>query len=131
MTGRDRGRSMTLIDHIGFEVGDLARSAPFYDAVLFAVGARRMLESPHAIAYGLTGPELWLTSRGGGPAPPYGHVAVHARGRVAVDEAHAAGLRAGGRDDGAPGPRPRYGERCYAAYLRDPEGLRVEIVTRG
>jgi catechol 2,3-dioxygenase-like lactoylglutathione lyase family enzyme len=119
---------MTLLDHVGYEVTDLARSGVFYDAVLFAVGARRMLESDLAIAYGLNGPELWITARTV-PAAAYGHVAVRARGRIAVDAAHAAGLRAGGRDDGRPGPRPRYGERYYAAYLRDPDGLRVEIVS--
>jgi catechol 2,3-dioxygenase-like lactoylglutathione lyase family enzyme len=128
MTAR-RGAGMTLLDHIGLEVSDLAKSAPFYDAVLFAVGARRMVESPHAVAYGLSGPELWLTARQ--PPALFGHVAVRARGRIAVDEAHAAGLRAGGTDDGPPGPRPAYGERYYAGYLRDPDGLRVEIVSEG
>jgi catechol 2,3-dioxygenase-like lactoylglutathione lyase family enzyme len=39
-------------------------------------------------------------------------------------------MACGGTDEGAPGPRPRYGPRAYAAYLRDPDGLRVEVVTR-
>jgi hypothetical protein len=56
---------------------------------------------------------------------------VQATGRVAVDAAHAAGLGAGGTDDGPPGPRPQYGQRYYAAYLRDPDGLRVEVVAGG
>jgi catechol 2,3-dioxygenase-like lactoylglutathione lyase family enzyme len=119
-----------VIDHVGFEVSDLARSAPFYDAILYSLGARRMLESPHAIAYGINGPHLWIVVRGRPPAAGYGHVALHASGKAAVDAAHAAGLAAGGADDGAPGPRPNYGRRCYAAYLRDPDGLRVEIVSR-
>ena len=67
--------------------------------------------------------------RGRPPAPGYGHVALGASGRAAVDAAHAAGLAAGGADDGAPGPRPDYGPRYYAAYLLDPDGLRVEVVT--
>ena len=41
-----------MIDHVGFEVSDLARSARFYDAVFFALGVRRMIDSEHAIAYG-------------------------------------------------------------------------------
>ncbi|MBA2765658.1 MAG: VOC family protein, partial [Solirubrobacterales bacterium] len=45
-----------------------------------------------------------------------------------VQAAHAAGLAAGGADDGPPGPRPAYGPRYYAAYLRDPDGLVVEVV---
>ena len=53
-----------------------------------------------------------------------------ANGKAAVDAAYAGGLGNGGTDDGAPGMRPQYGERYYAAYLRDPDGLRVEVVSR-
>ena len=119
-----------MIDHIGYEVSDLSRSARFYDAILYALGARRMFESPHAVAYGVNGPQVWIVVRGRLPAPGYGHVALQASGKAAVDAAHAAGLAAGGSDDGAPGPRPTYGRRYYAAYLRDPDGLRVEVVSR-
>jgi catechol 2,3-dioxygenase-like lactoylglutathione lyase family enzyme len=119
-----------LVDHIGFEVADLPRSARFYDAIFFSLGARRMLDSEHAIAYGVTGPELWIVVRGRRPGPGYGHVALRASGKAAVDAAHAAGLANGGTDDGPPGPRPRYGRRCYAAYMRDPDALRVEVVSR-
>jgi catechol 2,3-dioxygenase-like lactoylglutathione lyase family enzyme len=119
-----------VLDHVGFEVRDLARSARFYDAVLHALGARRMFATAHAIAYGVDEPQLWVVTRGLAPAPGYGHVALRASGRVAVDAAHAAGLAHGGADDGAPGPRPQYGDGCYAGYLRDPDGLRVELVSR-
>jgi catechol 2,3-dioxygenase-like lactoylglutathione lyase family enzyme len=119
-----------MIDHIGFEVSDLPRSARFYDAIFFALGARRMFESEHAVAYGINGPEFWIVVRGRAPAPGYGHVALHASGKAAVDAAHRAGLANGGADDGAPGQRPRYGRRYYAGYLRDPDGLRVEVVSR-
>jgi catechol 2,3-dioxygenase-like lactoylglutathione lyase family enzyme len=119
-----------MIDHIGFEVADLARSARFYDAIFRALGARRMLDSPHAIAYGVNDPELWIVVRGRPPAAGYGHVALRASGKAAVDAAYAGGLANGGEDDGPPGMRPQYGRRYYAAYLRDPDGLRVEVVSR-
>jgi catechol 2,3-dioxygenase-like lactoylglutathione lyase family enzyme len=119
-----------VIDHVGFEVADLERSARFYDAVLYALGARRVFESPQAVAYGVNGPDVWIVVRGREPAPGYGHVALAASGKVAVDAAHQAGLANGGEDDGPPGPRPNYGRRYYAAYLRDPDGLRVEVVSR-
>ena len=119
-----------MIDHIGFEVSDLARSARFYDALLFVLGARRMFESEHAVAYGINGPLLWIVVRGREPGPGYGHVALQATGRAAVDAAYRAGLANGGSDDGPPGPRPQYGRGCYAAYLRDPDSLRVEVVSR-
>ena len=119
-----------MIDHIGFEVAELERSARFYDAVFYALGARRMHESEHAVAYGLNAPTIWLVVRGIMPGPSYGHLALQASGKAAVDAAHAAGLANGGRDDGSPGQRPQYGRRYYAGYLRDPDGLRVEVVSR-
>jgi catechol 2,3-dioxygenase-like lactoylglutathione lyase family enzyme len=120
-----------MIDHVGFEVSDLHRSGRFYDAVFYALGARRMFESPHAVAYGINHPQVWIVVRHRPPAPGYGHLALQASGRAAVDAAHAAGLAFGGSDDGSPGTRPQYGRRYYAAYLRDPDGLRVEVVSRG
>lgn len=119
-----------MIDHVGFEVSELSRAAQFYDAVFHALGGRRTYESERAIAYGINGPLVWIVVRALPPAPGYGHLALHASGKAAVDAAHAAGLAAGGSDDGAPGERPQYARRYYAAYLRDPDGLRVEVVSR-
>jgi catechol 2,3-dioxygenase-like lactoylglutathione lyase family enzyme len=121
---------VAVIDHIGYEVTDLARSARFYDVVLYALGGRRMFESEHAIAYGVNEPSLWIVTRGRLPGPGYGHLALSASGKAAVDAAYRAGLENGGRDDGLPGPRPQYGRRYYAAYMLDPDGLRVEVVSR-
>jgi catechol 2,3-dioxygenase-like lactoylglutathione lyase family enzyme len=119
-----------MIDHVGFEVSDLAQSARFYDAVFGALGARRLLASEHAVAYGATSPVIWIVVRGRRPGPAYGHTALQAAGKAAVDAAYSAGMASGGRDDGPPGFRPQYGEGTYAAYLLDPDGLRVEIVSR-
>jgi catechol 2,3-dioxygenase-like lactoylglutathione lyase family enzyme len=118
-----------MIDHIGFEVSDLEKSASFYDAVLYALGARRLLASEQAVAYGVDTPIVWIVVRGRPPSPGYGHVALRASGKAAVDAAYRAGVANGGSDDGRPGLRRQYGERCYAAYMRDPDGLRVEVVS--
>jgi catechol 2,3-dioxygenase-like lactoylglutathione lyase family enzyme len=119
-----------MIDHIGFEVTDLARTSRFYDAVFYALGARRMFESAEAVAYGINTPLVWFVIRGRAPGAGYGHLAVQASGKAAVDGAYRAGIANGGSDDGAPGQRPQYGRRYYAAYLRDPDRLRVEVVSR-
>jgi catechol 2,3-dioxygenase-like lactoylglutathione lyase family enzyme len=119
-----------MIDHVGYEVAELERSTRFYDAVFFALGARRMFETEHAVAYGTDSPLVWIVVRGRPPAPGYGHVALRASGKAAVDAAYRAGLDNGGIDDGPPGPRPQYGQGTYAAYMHDPDGLRVEIVSR-
>jgi catechol 2,3-dioxygenase-like lactoylglutathione lyase family enzyme len=123
-----------VLDHLGFEVSDLARSARFYDALFGRLGIRRVHEGPSAIAYGSHEPRFWIVARGRPPAPGYGHVAIAAVGKAAVDAAYAAGRAAGGSDDGAsgaPAVRPQYGPRYYAAYLLDPDGLRVEVVAGG
>jgi catechol 2,3-dioxygenase-like lactoylglutathione lyase family enzyme len=118
-----------VIDHVGLEVGDLARSAAFYDALVHPLGGRRIFDSPGAIAYGLDDARLWIVARGRRPAPGYGHVALSASGRAAVIAAYEAALAAGGRDVGAPGARQQYGPRYFSAYVLDPDGLRVEVVT--
>jgi len=119
-----------VIDHIGFEVADLGRTAAFYDPVFFALGGRRMVDSERAVAYGINAPVVWFTMRGLDSGSGYGHLALRASGKVAVDAAHAAGLAHGGAEHGPPGLRPQYGRRYYAAYLTDPDGLRVEFVAR-
>jgi catechol 2,3-dioxygenase-like lactoylglutathione lyase family enzyme len=119
-----------MLDHVGLEVADLARSARFYDAVMFALGGRRIVSGEHAVAYGRNGPELWIVARGQAEPAGSGHVALAATGRAAVEAAYAAGTENGGTDDGPPGPRPQYGASTYAAYLRDPDGLRLEVVSR-
>ena len=119
-----------MIDHVGFEVSDLARSARFYDAVFEALGARRMYESEHAVAYGINGPVVWIVVRGREPGPGYGHMALGASGKAAVDAAHTAGLAKRWQRRRAAGPPSPVRARYYAAYLRDPDGLRVEVVSR-
>jgi catechol 2,3-dioxygenase-like lactoylglutathione lyase family enzyme len=118
-----------MLHHVGLEVSDLESSTRFYDAVFYALGARRVHETPAAVAYGTVEPRFWIVARGRRAATDYGHVALQAHGKAAVEAAHAAGLAHGGRDEGSPGRRPQYGNTTYAAYLRDPDGFRVEVVS--
>lgn len=118
-----------MFSHIALEVADLGRSAAFYDPLLHSLGGRRMFEADGAIAYGRIDPRFWIVARGRTHSGEWGHLALTATGRAAVDAAHAAGLANGGTDDGAPGPRPQYGSRYYAGYLRDPDGHRIEIAS--
>jgi len=46
-----------------------------------------------------------------------------------IDAFHAAALQAGGLSDGAPALRPQHGDGYYAAFIRDPDGNRIEAVT--
>jgi catechol 2,3-dioxygenase-like lactoylglutathione lyase family enzyme len=119
-----------VIDHISHEVRDLEASAQFYDAVFYALGARRMVSPEGTVAWGTDSPIFQISPAANGGPPERGHVALRAAGRAAVLAAWEAGVGAGGSDAGAPAARPADGIRCYAAHLRDPDGLRVELVCR-
>lgn len=121
-----------LLDHASITVTDLDRCGSFYDAVLAALGIERAWRRGDRIRYGERGaPGETFVSIVHAPAAPAGgprHWAFRAADRRAVDDFHAAGLAAGGVDDGAPGLRPAYHERYYAAFLLDPDGNRIEAV---
>jgi catechol 2,3-dioxygenase-like lactoylglutathione lyase family enzyme len=125
-----------MIDHTGIGVSDVARSAAFYDAVLAALGLRRVIELPEkggsdAVGYGVDYPVFWIDRFHAHSVKQ--HTAFVARSRAAVDAFYAAGLKAGGTDNGAPGLREHkgYPPGYYAAFVLDPDGNNMEAVYRG
>jgi catechol 2,3-dioxygenase-like lactoylglutathione lyase family enzyme len=121
-----------MIDHISVGVGDLERSARFYEATLAPLGLSRLVTRPRTVGFGKSYPEFWINLRPDMPvvAPESGvHICLRARSPGEVDAFHAAALDAGGRSDGAPGLRPHERVRYYAAFIVDPDGNRVEAVT--
>lgn len=124
-----------MIDHMGIAVSDIDRSRKFYDGALGALGmsVQRSAEASEtdggaaALGYGVPGESIfWIAD--GEKVGEGTHVAFTADTRAQVDAFHAAGIKAGGRDNGAPGPRPNYGPNYYAAFLFDPDGVNVEAV---
>ena len=85
-----------------------------------------------AVAYGTVFPEFWVqrpADGGDAGAPSNGvHISFLAPSKKAVDAFHAAALKHGGTCDGPPGPRPEYGEPYYAAFVRDPDGHKIEAM---
>jgi len=121
-----------VIDHISIPVRDLERASRFYEAVLATLGYTRLETRPSTIAFGKRYSEFWINLRPDLQPQPDGsgaHVALRASSREMVDGFHAAALAYGGASDGAPGLHPQHGEGYYAAYIRDPDGNRVEAVT--
>jgi catechol 2,3-dioxygenase-like lactoylglutathione lyase family enzyme len=122
-----------MIDHISIAVRDLATAARFYKALLATLGMSKLREWPGAaIGYGKKYPEFWINRRAAmAPvATDSGvHICLRAATTDAVDAFHAAALAAGGASDGAPGYRAHYYEGYYAAFIRDPDGNRIEAVT--
>ena len=120
-----------MLGHLSFGVKDLVRAAAFYDAVLAPLGFVRVWDTAKGVGYGPQGgnDKLALFPVETPVAPGAGfHLAFDAPDREAVDGFHAAALAAGGADLGAPGLRPRYGETYYAAFVRDPDGHKLEAV---
>lgn len=123
-----------MIDHTGVVVSDFERSKRFYEQALAPIGFRKIVEFPAAVTgstdvagYGEPPkPEFWISR--GTPNVPAIHVAFRVESRAIVDAFHAAGLAAGGRDNGAPGLRPHYHANYYGAFVLDPDGHNVEAV---
>ncbi len=119
---------MAVLDHVILNVTDLAAARGFYDAALAPLGIAVVMEAGPGCGYGSDRkPDFWIFERGAPSAPV--HVAFAAPDRATVDAFHAAGLAAGGRDNGGPGPRPQYHPGYYGAFVLDPDGNNIEAVT--
>lgn len=129
-----------MLDHTGFVVTDLAKARRFYDAVANALGLATIDNSEASFLLGKSAdeplPYLWI----GTLRPSYwadgsrvglnqNHIAFTAPSKDAVHAFHAAGLAAGGRDNGQPGPREG-AANYYGAFLLDPDGNNIEACFR-
>jgi len=114
-----------LIDHIGFRVRDFPAARRFYLAILEALGRDQDIQDDPDM---LNVDELYIApGREDTSTASSLHLCFQARDREMVARFHAAGLAAGGRDNGAPGLR-EYHRGYYAAFLLDPDGNNVEAV---
>ncbi|MBN7756037.1 VOC family protein [Nitratireductor aquimarinus] len=122
-----------MIDHIGIRTADFDRAKAFYDKAMAPLGASLLMMVPpehtdgvKVGGYGRDRPVYWLSE--GAPASEPKHIAFTANTRDEVDAFYRAALEAGGRDNGAPGPRPHYHPDYYGAFVFDPDGNNVEAV---
>ena len=122
-----------MIDHVSIAVRDVAAAEAFFSAALAPLGLVKLREWPGAaIGFGKKYPEFWINSRPKMSAVPDDsgvHICLRASSKEAVDAFHAAAIAAGGTSNGAPGFRAKYHENYYAAFVRDPDGNRIEAVT--
>ena len=130
-----------MIDHTGIVVSDLTKARRFYDAVAGALGLQTKENGPQSFLFGKSAeepiPNLWI----GALRPSYWaegsraglnqmHVAFVAADKAQVRAFYDAALAAGGRDNGAPGPREGAGD-YYGAFVLDPDGNNIEACCRG
>jgi len=124
-----------MLSYLFLGANDLEASGRFYEAILYPFGYEKTVYGEKLI-FSLPG----VPDRHNGPgaifvAQPYNcepatagngtMPAFRAQTRAQVGEVYAAGLKAGGKDDGKPGIREEYTEQFYVAYLRDPIGNKI------
>lgn len=124
-----------MLDHVSITVSDFPRALPFYDAVMAALGVPCVRRGEDRAGYGIRNrPDddghsyLSVLASRGEVVADNRHWCFRAPDRAAVDAFHAAALAHGGQDDGPPGLRPAYHASYYAAFVRDPDGNRLEAV---
>jgi catechol 2,3-dioxygenase-like lactoylglutathione lyase family enzyme len=114
-----------VFDHVGIAVSDLAASARFYRTVLGVLGIE-----PSYVGADMVGwDDWWIGPTNREHALTRGlHVGFRAHDRAQVDAFWQAGIDAGYRDDGPPGPRTQYNPTYYGGFLLDPDGNSIEAV---
>jgi len=119
----------SMLSHVSVGTNDFDRSTRFYDRVLSALGVRRLMEHPGAVAYGKVYPEFWVQTPIDGKPAAVGngtHFGFFANSQSEVDAFYRAAIEAGAKEDGAPGPRKEYGAPYYGCFVRDPDGHKIE-----
>lgn len=127
-----------MLDHISFAVKNFEKSRDFYDHTLATLGYERLMNfdtDDHQVAgYGINGrPHFWI----GFLKKPYNgdeqvgkaagfHIGFTAQSVDAVHKWYDKCLELGGKDNGAPGPRPEYHPGYYGGFIVDPNGWRIE-----
>ena len=126
--------SNSIISHITLGTNDYDKAASFYDAALKPLGFTRVPKpagKPPLYAINGEMPHLYLYKPYDGKPATWGngtHVAFTAKTRIAVDEFYKEAIANGGYDEGEPGLREGYGPNYYAAYVRDPDGNKLQAV---
>jgi catechol 2,3-dioxygenase-like lactoylglutathione lyase family enzyme len=123
-----------MLDHVTLSVTDLDRAKVFYGSALAPLGIEMVgevtAEQSGSVAFAGFGigrkGQLWLAEKG--RQTPETHICFRAPTREGVRAFHAAGLSAGGTDNGPPGVREVYHPAYYAAFVTDPEGHNIEAV---
>ena len=122
-----------MIGYVTLGTNDLERGAKFYDAIAAALGTKRMMEWPGAIAWGTPGggAGIGLTKPFNGEAATIGNgvmVALECKDQDQIKHVYDTALANGGTCDGPPGPRS---DTFYAAYFRDPDGNKLNAFKMG
>jgi catechol 2,3-dioxygenase-like lactoylglutathione lyase family enzyme len=123
------------IDHVSVGVSNMTRAKAFYDAALAPLGMAPVMPveingNLVGVGYGKPGkPSFWIQFPINGQAASMGngvHIAFRAENRAAIDAFYLAAMEHGGVEDGRPGLRSEYHPDYYGAFVRDPDGNKIE-----
>jgi len=119
-----------MFDHVKFGVSDFAVSKAFFLKALEPLGVAVVGEGvpTYGVELCAQGNNTSLILFQTEEKPAHLHLAFTAENRQQVDAFYRAALEAGGKDNGAPGPRPKYHANYYAAFVIGPDGHNVEAV---
>jgi catechol 2,3-dioxygenase-like lactoylglutathione lyase family enzyme len=122
-----------VFDHVKFGVSDFAASKAFFIKALEPLGVAVVSEGVPTYGVELCPADgnVSLCLHQTDEKPAHLHLAFAAERRQQVEAFYRAALEAGGRDNGAPGLRPRYHANYYAAFVIGPDGHNIEVVCHG
>ncbi len=115
-----------MIEHVSVPISDYRKSKKFYTAALKPLNYVLQRDYPTSAAGFCEGEStsFWIVEKRSKVQPI--HVALRGKSKKAVEQFHAAALKAGGKDNGPPGFRLEYGDDYYAAFVLDPDGNNIE-----
>ena len=121
-----------MYSHTTLGTNDWNQAKPFWDAVSTALELPELFKYDGGAAYGtLQGEKLFIVPPFDGKPATFGngtHIAFLAKNRIIVETFYNAAIKNGGTDEGAPGLRPHYHANYYSAYVRDPDGNKLQAV---
>lgn len=120
-----------MIDHLTLHAKNIEKTKKFYSAALKPLGYKVEYDDTYdgkrMVGFSSDGKaDIWFSDAKPISGPE--HVAWAAKTRKAVDDFYKAAIKAGGKDNGAPGIREDYSKNYYAAFVIDPDGNNIEAV---
>ncbi|HEY4511260.1 MAG TPA: VOC family protein [Candidatus Paceibacterota bacterium] len=133
-----------MIDHVSIRVSDVKKSAEFYEKVLGTIGYKKIVEFDEGVGFGvgqhirsaelsISSPDssmIWIIQEGKeDPLTKNVHVGFRVADVETVKKFYDTALAAGGKNNGAPGKCPEYGDTYYGGFVLDMDGNNIEAVT--
>ncbi|KAF2485263.1 glyoxalase family protein [Neohortaea acidophila] len=124
----------SMLDHFLFAVPPekFQEVVAWYLAALAPLKYEKLADYGVVVGLGVNGKaDLWIHSVSeDSPKTGYFHLGFKATDYETVHAFYEAAVKAGGKPNGEPGPRPQYGPNYYGAFVLDPVGNNIEAVDK-